>query len=138
MSHTPYGYRIVNAQAIADEETAKKLKSFYSEYLRRESILAAAKAAGIEKTHSMLGKMLRNTTYLGTDFYPRLIDEETFAQVQELRAAVAQKLGRVREHTPKEHKQISYKYEVGTIEKRYPDPYEQAQYAYSQIKEEIE
>ena len=135
MSHVPYGYKIVNAKALPDEEAAEKLRDLYEWYLDSGSIIEAGRAAGIEKTHSMLGLMLKNETYLGTDFYPRLIDDETFEKAQELRAAVAERLGRVRENKPKGKPKESLRFTVGKVEKKYQDPYEQARYAYAQIKE---
>ena len=134
-SHVPYGYRIEDGKAIPDEVAAEKLKEFFNEYLACGSMLAAAKKAGIEKTHSMLGRILKNRTYLGSDFYPRLIDDDTFQKAQELRGEVARKLGRIHEHKPKEKAHESLRFEIGKIEKKYHDPYIQAQYAYTQIKE---
>ena len=113
----------------------EKLKGFFDEYLACGSMLAAAKKVGIEKTHSMLGRMLKNRTYLGNGFYPRLIDDDTFQKAQELREEVARKLGRIHEHKPKEKAHESLRFEIGKVEKKYQDPYRQAQYAYTQIKE---
>ena len=134
-THVPYGYRIEDGKALPDETAAASLKEFFNEYLACGSMRAAAKSSGIEKTHSVLARLLRNTTYLGTDFYPRLIDDETFQRVQELRSEVAQKLGRVYENKPKERKRESLRFEIEKVEKKYQDPYEQARYAYTQIKE---
>lgn len=134
-THVPYGYRIEDGRALPDEDTAEKLKEFFDEYLTCGSMLAAAKKVGIDKTHSMLGRMLENRTYLGTDFYPRLIDDDTFQKAQELRGEVARKLGRIHEHRPKEKAHESLRFEIGKVEKKYKDPYIQAQYAYTQIKE---
>ena len=134
-THVPYGYRIEDGKALPDETAAARVKEFFREYLACGSMRAAAKSSGIEKTHSVLGRVLRNTTYLGTDFYPRLIDDDTFQRAQELRVEVAQKLGRVRELKPKVKAKEKLQFEVGKVEKRYQDPYEQARYAYAQIKE---
>ena len=94
-THVPYGYRIEDGKALVDEVAAENLKSFFNEYLVCGSMLAAAKKVDIEKTHSMLGRMLKNRVYLGTDFYPRLIDDDTFQKAQELRGEVARRLGRM-------------------------------------------
>lgn len=134
-THVPYGYRIEDGKALADEVAAEKLKSFFNEYLVCGSMLAAAKKVDIEKTHSMLGRMLKNRGYLGTDFYPRLIDDDTFQKAQELRGEVARKLGRIHEYKPKETKQEVLRFEVGKVKQKYQDPYRQAQYAYTQIRE---
>ena len=134
-TYVPYGYRIEDGKALADEVAAENLKSFFNEYLVCGSMLAAAKKVDIEKTHSMLGRMLNNRVYLGTDFYPRLIDDDTFQKTQELRGEVARKLGRIHEYKPKETKQEVLRFEVGKVKQKYQDPYRQAQYAYAQIKE---
>ena len=118
-THVPYGYRIEDGKALADEVAAEKLKSFFNEYL----------VCG-----SMLGRMRKNRVYLGTDFYPRLIDDDTFQKAQELRGEVARKLGRIHEHRPKEKAHESLQFEVGPVKRKYQDPYRQAQYAYTQIK----
>ena len=132
-THVPYG--IEDGKALADEVAAENLKSFFNEYLVCGSMLAAAKKVDIEKTHSMLGRMLKNRVYLGTDFYPRLIDDDTFQKAQELRGEVARKLGRIHEYKPKETKQEVLRFEVGKVKQKYQDPYRQAQYAYTQIRE---
>lgn len=44
---------------------------------------------GIDKTHSVIGRLLRNKLYLGTDYYPQIVDEEIFEKVQELRGSNA-------------------------------------------------
>ena len=68
-THVPYGYRIEDGKALADEAAAEKLKSFFfNEYLVCGSMLAAAKSVGIEKTHSMLGRMLKNRPILVLTF----------------------------------------------------------------------
>lgn len=126
---------IEDGRALPDEVAAEKLKEFFDEYLACGSMLAAAKKAGIEKTHSMLGRILKNRTYLGSDFYPRLIDDDTFKKAQELRGDVARKLGRIHENKPKEKAHESLRFEIGKVGKKYQDPYRQAQYAYTQIRE---
>ncbi len=134
MSHIPYGYRIVNAEAVFDDEKAEKVRVLFNEYLRLGSIRAANEIAGVDKAHPFVGAVLKNRTYLGTEFYPRLIDDETFERVQRLRQETAVKLGRDnKQHKAKEKRTCHY--EVGKVERRFTDPYEQAQYAYSQIKE---
>ncbi len=136
MSHIPYGYKIVDARAVLDEETSKKVKMLFNEYLKLGSIQAANRVVGIDKKHSVIGSILKNKIYLGTDFYPRLIDNETFQKVQKRRGQRTKMLGRVHKHKKtKEVQQKSFHYEISKVEKRFQDPYEQAKYAYSQIKE---
>lgn len=135
MKNVPYGYRIVDAKAVIDESEATRLRTLFGEYNDCGNMLMAARNAGIVKTHSVIGAMLKNRAYLGTDFYPRLIDDETFEKAQKTRLDTAARLGRVR--PPKERPKItvSLDFTVGVIEKKYKDPYLQAQYAYGQIQE---
>ena len=136
MSFIPYGYKIDDARAVLDEETSEKVKMLFNEYLKLGSIQAANRVVGINKKHSVIGSILKNKIYLGTDFYPRLIDDETFQRVQKKRAQRTKMLGRVHKHKkPEEVQQKSFHYEILKVEKKFQDPYEQAKYAYSQIKE---
>lgn len=134
MSHIPYGYRIEDGRAVFDEEKAEKVRTLFREYVELGSIQAANRIAGIDKVHPFLGAMLKNRTYLGTDYYPRLIDDETFEKAQIQRQERTVKLGRV-DMRPKAKKKRSYRYEARKVERKFSDPYEQAQFAYSQIKE---
>lgn len=134
MSHIPYGYRIEDGRAVFDEEKSEKVRTLFCEYINLGSIQAANKVAGIDKVHPFLGAMLKNRTYLGTDYYPRLIDDETFEKVQSLRRERAVQLGRV-DMRPKSKEKKIYHYEARKVGRKFSDPYEQAQYAYSQIKE---
>ncbi len=135
MTHIPYGYKIEGGAAVVDEVIAGRLRMLYKEYLETGSMRAAAIKVGIEKTHSVIGRLLRNTVYLGTDFYPQIIDEDLFNKVQELRNSNARsqnRIKRVEAHAEAELKN----YKIGKIEKKYTDPYKQAEYAYNMIEED--
>lgn len=135
MTHTPYGYRIENAAAVIDEPAAEKIRQLYREYLESGSMRAAAIKVGIEKTHSVIGRLLKNEVYLGTDYYPQIVDEEIFEKVQELRDSNAKSQNRIREfEAPPELDLKDYK--LDRVEEKYTDPYKQAEYAYSMIEEE--
>lgn len=82
MSQIPYGYRIENGKALIDEEKANKVKMLFLGYLRGLSLLAATKEAGIDTYHGTAGKMLRNKRYLGDDYYPAVIDGDTFEKAE--------------------------------------------------------
>lgn len=135
MTHTPYGYRIENAAAVIDEPAAEKIRQLYREYLESGSMRAATTKVGIEKTHSVIGRLLKNEVYLGTDYYPQIVDEEIFEKVQELRDSNAKSQNRIREfEVPPELDLKDYK--LDRVEEKYTDPYKQAEYAYSMIEEE--
>lgn len=135
MTHTPYGYRIENAAAVIDEPAAEKIRQLYSEYLESGSMRAAAIKVGIEKTHSVIGRLLRNEVYIGTDYYPQIVDGEIFKKVQELRGSNARSQNRIKEFdAPPELELEDYK--LDKVEEKYTDPYQQAEYAYSKIEED--
>ena len=135
MSIVPFGYRVVNEVAVIENKEAFMLRSLFEEYINCGSMLAAARKAGINMTHSKIGLMLKNSTYLGTDFYPRIIDDETFKRAQETRLKTAQRLGRIKEAKTKEKIPPAFEFTIDKIERKYQDPYKQASYAYDKIKE---
>ncbi|MBW8384333.1 MAG: recombinase family protein, partial [Youngiibacter sp.] len=71
------------------------------------------------------------------DYYPAIIDPDTFAAVQEERIRRASALGRI--HEPKEAKVVVYPSTFHIIEGLlvYDDPFAQAEYAYSLIESEV-
>ena len=78
MGHTPLGYRIENGIAVIDEEAADKVRQLYKNYLSGLSLTNAAKEAGINALHAGSKRIMQNKHYLGDDFYPAIIDKETF------------------------------------------------------------
>lgn len=78
MGHTPYGYRIEDGKAVVDEIAAEQVKELFSGYLAGLSLKGATKKAGKDCYHATASKMLQNKHYLGDEFYPPIIDEETF------------------------------------------------------------
>ena len=95
MTHTPYGYHIENGIAVVDEADAERVRMLFQEYIDCKSMRAAAKKAGIDKTHSVIGRFLKNKVYLGTSFYPKIIDEDIFVRVQEIRENNARSQNRI-------------------------------------------
>lgn len=83
MGHTPYGYRIENGIAVIDKTTANQVQQLYKNYLCGLSLTNAAKEAGIAILHSGAKRMLQNKHYLGDDFYPAIITQETLMLLQQ-------------------------------------------------------
>jgi hypothetical protein len=137
MSHTPFGYRIENGKAIIDETAAEQIKVLFQSYLSGDSLATAAKKAGINGFHSSIGRILRNKRYLGDEFYPAIIDKDTFNTAEAERIIRAERLGRNRK--PKQEKEVVYptafRMKEGTEE--FDDPFAQAEYAYSLIETEV-
>lgn len=134
MTHTPYGYCIENGIAVVDEVDAERIKALYQEYIDCNSIIAATKKAGIDKTHSAIGRILKNKVYLGTVYYPQIIDEDIFVKVQEIREHNVRSQKRIGIYRPRLKAEIGA-FKIRKIEEKYKDPYKQAEYAYGQIVE---
>jgi hypothetical protein len=137
MSHTPFGYRIENGKAVIDKEAAEQIKVLFQSYMSGDSLATAAKKAGINGFHSGIGRILRNKRYLGDEFYPAIIDKDTFNTAEAERIIRQERLGRNRK--PKQEKEVVYptifRMKEGTEE--LDDPFGQAEYAYSLIEMEV-
>lgn len=138
MGHTPFGYRIKNGVAVVDEKAAEQVQALYQSYLSGGSLKTTANKVGIDAFHAGIGKILKNHHYLGDDYYPAIIEPDTFAAVQEERIRRASALGRIRE--PKEDTVAIYPTTFHIIEgtQVYDDPFAQAAYAYSLIESEVQ
>ncbi|MHB1453367.1 MAG: recombinase [Saccharofermentanales bacterium] len=137
MGHTPFGYRIENGVAVVDEHAAEQVLALYQSYLSGGSLRTAANKVGIDTFHAGVGRILKNHHYLGDDYYPAIIDPDTFAAVQEERIRRASALGRIRE--PKEDIVAVHPTAFHIIEgtQVYDDPFAQAAYSYSLIESEV-
>lgn len=134
MTHTPYGYCIEDGIAVVDEVDAERIKALYQEYIDCKSMRTAAKKAGIDKTHSVIGRILKNKVYLGTVYYPQIIDEDIFEKAQEIREHNVRSQNRIGIYRPHPKAEIGA-FKIRKIEEKYKDPYKQAEYAYGQIVE---
>jgi len=137
MSHTPFGYRIMNGEAVIDELAAEQLKTLFLDYLSGNSLATAAQKAGILTSHAAIGKMLRNTRYLGDDYYPAIIEPDIFESAETERIRRAEKLGRVYEPEAKDEVVYPTAFHINEGNEWFGDPYQQAEYAYSLIENEV-
>ena len=137
MGHMPYGYRIENGKAAVDDIVAEQVKELFSGYLAGLSLKDAAKKAGIDCYHATVSKMLQNKHYLGDEFYPPIIDEETFEKASLEKQKRAEKLGRIWEPKDVPETDYSVKFKAKPLVQKYDDPYKQAEYAYSLIESEV-
>ena len=122
MGHTPYGYRIENGKAVIDEEAAAKIKKLYEAYLAGASFQSAANEAGIEVKHCGAKRMMANRHYLGDDFYPAIIDSETFDKAEAEKQHRAEALGRLDRKKEKPAQVIPTNFRFEKPEKSYKDP----------------
>lgn len=98
----------------------------------------AAKKAEIIAFHAGISRMLQNKRYLGDEYYPALIDPDTFTAAEAERIRRAEKLGRVRE--PKTKKEVVYPaaFRISEGTEQFDDPFQQAEYSYSLIETEVD
>jgi len=137
MGHTPYGYRIENGKAVVNEVEAEKIRALYSAYLSGAALKNAATAAGLDIPHGSVKRLLQNAHYTGDDFYPAIIDRETFDETEAelIRRATALKRNE-RKCKERPVRTAPTKFYIKKPETNYTDPVLQAQYLYSLIETE--
>ena len=133
--HTPYGYKIENGAAVICDEEARQIREMYGAYLSGLALTKAAEAAGLKMNHTSVKMLLRNKHYLGDDFYPAIIDQETFSSFEEELKSREKKLGRDKKpKITKEDKTPPTKFRMAKQNLTYCDPYSWAEYVYSLIE----
>ena len=137
MGHTPFGYRIENGVAVIDEDAAGKLRTLYANYLDGMSLKNAANEAGIETFHASAKRLLMTEHYLGDDFYPAIIDKETFDRVQAERIKRAAALGRLDRKSTRKAPIIPTRFSIAAIMEHHDNPATQAEYVYGLLKGEV-
>lgn len=136
--HTPYGYRIENGSAVIRKDQAEQIRKIYEGYLGGLSLRGAAKEAGMDATHSSVKRLLQNPHYLGDEFYPAIIDRETFDAFEVERQRREQALGRdKREKKTVEAEPAPTAFRMAPAAQTFSDPYRQAEYLYSLIEREV-
>jgi hypothetical protein len=112
MRRIPIGYKIENGAAVIDEAEAAKIRALFEAYNSGLALKDAADEAGLSGYHSSIGRMLKNTHYLGDDYYPAIIDRDTFEETQLIRFKRAKSLGRIHDYSqapePQEKKMVSF------------------------------
>ena len=136
--HTPYGYRIKDGKAIICQEEADQVRRIFAGYLSGLSLKTAAEEAGVTMQHSTIKHLLQNKYYTGDDFYPAIIDQETFDSAEVERTRRERALGRDNLPKKKQCQRVPLtRFRMAKAEQVFGDPYEQAQYMYSLIESEV-
>ena len=136
--HLPYGYKIENGIAVVCEEEAAQLRKMYEGYLGGLSLMEAAAQVGQSRTHASVKRMLQNPHYLGDDFYPALIDKETFDAFEAERIRREKVLGRDdRQKKAPDTLPAPTTFQMRKKARVFNDPYRQAEYVYSLIESEV-
>jgi len=138
MAYVPYGYTITDGVVIVDEKAADQVRVFFEKYISGFSLAVAGEQAGIEKTHSSMGLILKNVHYLGNDVYPAIIDKETFNKAEDVRNKRAKDLGRIVELAAFTSPSPLERFKMRKPEGKLPDdPVTRAEYLYSLIESEV-
>ena len=136
--HTPFGYSIESGMAVLCENEAQQIREIYAGYLSGLSYVEAAEKAGLRMSHGSVKRLLQNKHYLGDDFYPAIIDQQTYAAAEEERQRRSAALGRGnRQLKQMERGNIPVRFKLGPVDRKKKDPYEQAAYIYSLIESEV-
>lgn len=101
--HMPIGYKVIDGKITVYEEHKKIVEQIFQDYDSGTStmrIAARLKELGIKNahgrvswTHVSIGKILENHNYLGTEYYPQMIERELFDRVQKRREQSRMELG---------------------------------------------
>ena len=138
MAYVPYGYTITDGIVTVDERAADQVRVFFEKYISGLSLAVAGEQAGIEKTHSSMGLILKNVHYLGNEVYPAIIDKETFDKAEEVRSKRAKDLGRIVELAAFSAPPPIERFKMRKSEGKLPeDPVGRAEYLYSLIESEV-
>lgn len=132
----PLGYKIEKGKAVIDEIQAEQIKIIYSKYISGLSYIEAAKAAGVMIRHTGVRNILMNKRYLGDDYYPTIIDQVTFDRAEAERISRQTKSGKLFIDTQTKEKVLATKFYMPRLEKKFEDPFKQAEYIYSLIEVE--
>ncbi len=135
MAYIPYGYKIKEGKVCSDAIMAQHIKDFFESYLSGMSIQQAYETAEITFSFNAAKTMLSNSIYLGTDVFPKILDEELFKAVQEERKRRISKLGKDKLTHHEKFFEASIKFQMETADSYFDNPKLQAEYLYSLIKE---
>ena len=135
--HTPFGYRIENGVAVVSEKEAAQIRKLYEGYIDGLSLVATAVEVGLTLKHTSVKCIMQNPHLLGDDFYPAIINQETYDAFEAERKRREKALGRdKREKKPTEARRAPTSFRMSKALSVNDDPYKQAEYIYSLIESE--
>lgn len=115
--HTPIGYKVINGKIEVYEEHRKLVEQIFRDYDTGTSTILIAKylkERGVKNahdrvgwSHASIGRILENHNYLGTEYYPQIIDNELFDRVQKRREQIRMEGSRGK-HRPNKREKIAF------------------------------
>lgn len=107
----------------------------FQSYLAGAALTTAAKEAAIHVSHSSIHHILQTTHYIGDDYYPAIIDADTFTAAQR-KSPTGPKSWDVSGNLKSVTGSIPHHLLLAEKTQTYTDPFQQAEYAYSLIESE--
>ena len=114
--HIPMGYKVVNGKIEICEEHRKLIRQIFNDYdsgISTRKIAEQFKTMKIKNaqnrvawTHVSIGRILENPNYLGTEYYPQIIEEELYTRVQRRRERVRIDGNKTKRRTNEAEKQL--------------------------------
>lgn len=123
-----YGYEMINGNVVVNQHKAEIIRQIFKNYISGMSYDMSAKMAGASFKHSSVKRLLLKKCYLGDDFYPAIIDKETY-----LKAYDRITVNRFTGHKRRKDAVIHTEFEMDIPTQSFEDPFEQAEYIYSLI-----
>ena len=131
MRTIPFGYRIEDGVVVIDEKDGEDVKRIFQLYLEGIPLTGIGPKLGLHLYHQNISHILENPIYVGTEYYPQIVDKSVFDKVQVIRAKSLKRYAKsVR---PKEKPKVSLRFKLTPVKEQLSDPFEQAQYVYTVI-----
>ena len=123
---------IVNGTPEVNEKEGAAVRKAFEMYLRGAALSTIGNELGINRYHASVARILEDQKYLGTDFYPAIVEKELFDKVQKTRATRRKKHSKPCRIYPKA--QVSKTFQMDPIKQVLTDLFEQAQYIFGLIQ----
>lgn len=115
MAYIPYGYQIQNGKALINIREQHKVEVLYQAFSQGATLKECLLASGIERSLCGIRAILRDRTYLGTDFYPRMLDVSLIQAVDhELEVRAASTRGHRRGRKRRQSAVVRTEFRLGT------------------------
>lgn len=131
----PYGYEVKRGKICINEKESSEVREIFNTYIKCNSYVEASKILGGKHSPSRIRYILQKPIYMGNDKYPSIISKDTFDEVQNLILKKAIQVGKVYKPKPPKDIKVTRTFTIGIVPVKYDDPYQQAEFAYSQIEE---
>lgn len=131
----PYGYEINKGKICINEIEASEIIEIFNTYIKCNSYVEASKILGGKVNSQRVRYILQKSLYMGNEKYPSIISEDKFNEVQNLILKKALQVGKVYKPKPPKEIKVTSTFSIGRVPVKYDDPYQQAEFAYSQIEE---